>query len=148
MPSGVGTWPALWMLPTDWAYGGWPDSGEIDIMEHVGCDVDTVHASVHTGSYNHLLDTQVTSGIDVSATSELHLYAVEWTADAIVASVDDQVFFTFDNDGLGDPSTWPFDQDFHVVLNLAVGGDWGGYCGVDSGAFPQEFVIDWVRVYR
>ena len=148
VPSGVGTWPALWMLPTDWAYGAWPDSGEIDIMEHVGCDPDVVHGTVHTGAYNHLLDTQQGGSTSTDATSSFHLYAVEWTADTMVFSLDNQPYFTFTNDGTGSADSWPFDQAFHFVVNLAVGGDWGGYCGVDSGAFPQEYRLDWVRVYQ
>ncbi len=148
VPAGVGTWPALWMLPTDWAYGDWPDSGEIDIMEHVGCDPDTVHGTVHTGAYNHTLGTQQGGSMAVSATTTTHVYAVEWTPDQMVFSIDDTPYFSFDNDGAGDSATWPFDQRFHVIINLAVGGDWGGYCGVDAGAFPQEYLVDWVRVYQ
>ncbi len=148
VPSGIGTWPAMWMLPTDWSYGGWPDSGEIDIMEHVGCDPDMVHGTVHTGAYNHMLGTQQGGSMAVSATSSMHVYAVEWTPEQMVFSIDDTAYFTFDNDGAGDSATWPFDQRFHIILNLAIGGDWGGYCGVDAGAFPQEYRIDWVRVYQ
>jgi beta-glucanase (GH16 family) len=149
VPEGQGTWPAFWMLPTDWTYGGWPESGEIDIMEHVGCDPNVVHGTVHTGAYNHTLGTQLGVSVDLSsATSDLHLYAIDWDEERIVFSVDGAAYFTFENDGAGDSDTWPFDQAFHFVLNLAVGGDWGGYCGVDSSAFPQEYRVDWVRVYQ
>ena len=137
MPDGIGTWPALWMLPTDWAYGGWPDSGEIDIMEHVGCDANEIVGTVHTGAYNHMIGTQ--QGGDLmwsTATSNLHVYAIDWSPDQIHFSLDGLRYFTFENDGVGDPATWPFDQRFHFVLNLAVGGSWGGYCGLDASAFP------------
>ncbi len=147
-PAGVGTWPAMWMLPTHWRYGGWPDSGEIDIMEHVGCQPDVVHATVHTGAYNHLLGTQQGASLETTATSQMHLYAVDWTAERIVFTVDGRFVMQFDNDGAGDPATWPFDQPFHLVLNLAFGGDWGGYCGIDWGALPQQYRLDWVRVYQ
>ena len=149
VPAGQGTWPALWMLPTDWAYGDWPSSGEIDIMEHVGCDANVIHGTVHTGAYNHMYGTQVGGSVETwSATSEYHLYAIDWTEDRIAFSFDGVEYFSFENDGAGDSDTWPFDQLFHFVVNLAVGGDWGGYCGVDASAFPQEYRIDWIRVYQ
>lgn len=148
VPSGVGTWPAFWMLPSDWAYGGWPDSGEIDILEHVGCTPNTVYQTVHTGAYNHLLGTQKGGETGRDAAGSAHLYAVDWSPETMVFTVDGETVFVFDNDGAGDSATWPFDKDFHLILNLAFGGDWGGYCGVDTGSLPQEFVVDWVRVYE
>jgi beta-glucanase (GH16 family) len=149
VPDGVGTWPALWMLPTDWSYGDWPYSGEIDIMEHVGCDANEVVGTVHTGAYNHMLGTQ--RGGDVmlpTATSSMHVYAVDWTPDQIHFALDGLRYFTFENDGAGNSDTWPFDQRFHLIVNLAVGGSWGGYCGVDASAFPEEYRLDWIRVYQ
>ena len=149
MPDGIGTWPALWMLPTDWTYGGWPDSGEIDIMEHVGCDANEIVGTVHTGAYNHMIGTQ--QGGDLmwpTATSNLHVYAIDWSPEQIHFSLDGLRYFTFENDGVGDPATWPFDQRFHFVVNLAVGGSWGGYCGLDASAFPEEYRVDWIRVYQ
>lgn len=148
VPAGVGTWPALWMLPTDWRFGAWPASGEIDIMEHVGCQRDVVHATVHTGAYNHMLGTQRGESMGVDATGSAHLYAIDWTEERIVFTVDDVEIFRFDNDGAGDPATWPFGEAFHVVVNLAFGGDWGGYCGIDRGALPQEYRLHHVRVYQ
>jgi len=149
VPAGVGTWPALWMLPTDWVYGGWPNSGEIDIMEHVGCDVGIVVGTVHTGAYNHLLGTQKGQNISLpDATTTMHVYAIDWTPNRINFLVNGHHYFTFENDGTGDSASWPFDQVFHLVVNLAVGGDWGGYCGVDRGAFPQTYSVDWMRVYQ
>ena len=148
VPSGVGTWPAFWMLPSDWAYGGWPDSGEIDILEHVGCSLGTVYQTVHTGAYNHLLGTQKGGETGRDAAGAMHLYAVDWGPETMVFTVDGEPVFVFDNDGTGNSATWPFDQEFHVILNLAFGGDWGGFCGVDMDALPEAFVIDWVRVYQ
>ena len=136
------------MLPTDNVYGGWPNSGEIDIMEHVGCDPDVVHATVHTGAYNHMIGTQQGGSTGTDATSAAHLYAVDWDPDRIVFTVDNREIFRFNNDGAGNSATWPFDQRFHIVMNLAFGGDWGGYCGIDWGALPQEYRLDWVRVYQ
>ncbi len=148
VPSGVGTWPAFWMLPSDWTYGSWPYSGEIDIMEHVGCSAGSVYQTVHTGAYNHLLGTQLGGETTRDASDAFHLYAVDWSEDLMVFTIDGEHVFTFDNDGTGDPDTWPFDQTFHLILNLAFGGDWGGWCGVDWDSLPQHYRIDWVRVYQ
>ena len=148
VPAGVGTWPAFWMLPTDRAYGGWPNSGEIDVLEHVGCTPGVVYQTVHTGAYNHLLGTQQGGETGRDASGGMHLYAVDWTADHMHFTVDGEAVFSFTNDGAGDPDTWPFDQRFHLILNLAFGGDWGGWCGIDRSALPQHLRVDWVRVYQ
>lgn len=148
LPKGKGTWPAIWMLPTDWAYGGWPKSGEIDIMEHVGYDPNMVHISVHTEAYNHSINTQKTSKRTVDkAMEEFHLYRVDWTPYAIRGYIDDQLLFTFVNEEKGS-ATWPFDKKFHFLLNIAVGGNWGGAQGVDDSVFPAKMEIDYVRVYK
>lgn len=147
LPPGVGTWPAIWLLPTDWAYGGWPRSGEIDMMEHVGYDPGRVHVSVHTQAYNHIAGTQKTSITPVSdATSQFHRYRIDWTPDAIRGYIDDAPVFEFHNEGSG-ADAWPFDRRFHWLLNVAVGGDWGGKQGVDAAAFPATMQVDYVRVY-
>jgi len=148
VPAGVGTWPAFWMLPSERVYGDWPDSGEIDIMEHVGCQLGDVFATVHTGAYNHTLGTELGGETTRDASSAYHLYSVDWTPEVQHFFVDGELIFTFENDGAGDSDTWPFDQTFHILLNLAFGGDWGGWCGVDTSALPQEYRIDWVRVYQ
>ena len=148
LPSGKGTWPAIWMLPTDWAYGDWPKSGEIDIMEHVGYDPNNVHFSVHTKSYNWTINTQKTTIKNIpTAMTDFHKYRIDWTPYAIRAYYDDALVYTFINDGKGSAS-WPFDKRFHILLNLAVGGDWGGQQGVDDTVFPASLVIDYVRVYK
>lgn len=148
LPGGKGTWPAIWMLPTDWAYGNWPKSGEIDIMEHVGYDPGNVHFSIHTESYNHSIGTQKTSTLLIpTAITAFHKYRVDWTPYAVRGYFDDQLVFTFVNEGKG-YATWPFDKRFHVLLNVAVGGDWGGAQGVDDSVFPQSMMIDYVRVYK
>ena len=147
LPAGRGTWPAVWMLPTDREYGGWPASGEIDIMEHVGHDPDVVHASVHTAAYNHKIDTHRTGTKHVEGASDgFHLYRLDWTPDAIRAYIDDEPVFAFAREDGGHP-VWPFDRRFHLLLNIAVGGDWGGQQGVDQAAFPARLQIDYVRVY-
>ncbi|MDQ3279697.1 MAG: glycoside hydrolase family 16 protein [Bacteroidota bacterium] len=148
LPSGRGTWPAIWMLPTDWAYGGWPASGEIDIMEHVGYDPARVLFSVHTEAYNHVKGTQKSGEKNIStAMTDFHLYRVDWTPDSIRGYFDNEQVFSFANEQKGS-ATWPFDKRFHILLNLAIGGNWGGQKGVDDAIFPATFEIDYVRVYR
>ncbi len=152
LPTGRGTWPAIWMLPTDWAYGDWPASGEIDIMEHVGYDQDLIHATVHTKSYNHSIGTQKSATKRVAGVSEeFHVYTLEWLPDKIIMSMDGEQYYTFEPTKYKSQPTlneWPFDKRMHLLINLAVGGDWGGAQGVDETIFPQQFVIDYVRVYQ
>ncbi|MDW7691544.1 glycoside hydrolase family 16 protein [Flammeovirgaceae bacterium SG7u.111] len=148
LPTGVGTWPAIWMLPTDWAYGDWPKSGEIDIMEHVGYDQDKVHITVHTEAYNHSIGTQVgKSKVVENVSSEFHTYRVDWTPESITGYIDNEQLFLFKNDKKGSAS-WPFDKRFHLLLNIAVGGSWGGVEGVDETAFPTSMEVDYVRFYK
>lgn len=155
LPSGRGTWPAIWMLASQREYGEayWPDNGEIDIMEHVGFDPDVVHASVHTRAYYHSIGTQKTSTISVpSARSDFNVYAMEWTPEEIRAYVNGEHYYTFVNERLTNPDAgyeaWPFDRPFHLLLNIAVGGTWGGQQGVDTTIWPQRMEVDYVRVYQ
>jgi beta-glucanase (GH16 family) len=154
LPSGRGTWPAIWMLPTDWVYGGWPTSGEIDIMEHVGYDPNVVHATIHTETYNHSRGTQVGESLTLTNVFDnYHTYAIEWEPGVIRAYINETQYatFAFDvNDIQNGPShlAWPFDQDFHFIFNIAVGGNWGGVQGVDTNIFPTSMIVDYVRVYQ
>lgn len=148
LPSGRGTWPAIWMLPTDWEYGGWPRSGEIDIMEHVGYDPERVHISTHTEAYNHIKNTQKTAIKSVpGAMAEFHVYRVDWTPYAVRGYIDNQFIFEHINEGKG-VDAWPFDKKFHLLINLAVGGNWGAVQGIDDTVFPAVFEVDYVRVYE
>ncbi len=148
LPEGRGTWPAIWMLPTDWEYGDWPGSGEIDIMEHVGYDQGTIHGTVHTQSYNHSIGTQKSATVqsnDVS--SAFHTYSLIWTPFKIDVFMDNVKYYTFINEN-NSFAEWPFDKRFHLIMNIAVGGDWGGVQGVDDSIFPQTLAVDYVRVYE
>jgi len=148
IPAGRGTWPAIWMLPTDWEYGDWPSSGEIDIMEHVGYDPNVIHGSIHTLAYNHTIGTQKTAQLTVpTALTIFHKYAIEWFEDHIDFFIDDTKYFTFTNENKG-WQYWPFDKRFHLILNLAVGGNWGGAEGIDVAAFPANMEVDYVRIYK
>lgn len=148
LPTARGTWPAIWMLGTNMTQVGWPACGEIDIMEFVGYDPGVVHANIHTKAYNHVMKTGKGSSTRVPDASEaFHVYTVEWSPQALKFFVDDKDYFTYANDGTGNAS-WPFDRDHYLILNLAIGGAWGGQKGVDEAAFPQKYEIDYVRVYR
>lgn len=148
LPSGRGTWPAIWMMPTERKYGGWPASGEIDIMEHVGYEPDSIYGTVHTKAYNHVRKTQRGKRIFIPDSERAyHVYTMDWTPEKIDFFVDDQRYHSFPNEGSG-PDAWPFDQPFHLILNIAVGGNWGGKMGVDDSIWPQRMLVDYVRIYQ
>jgi licheninase len=151
LPAGVGTWPALWMLADEDTYGDqyWPDNGEIDIMEHVGYDEGVIHGTIHTEAFNHIDGTDRGDSITLpTATTEFHDYAMEWTPNEIRVYADGERYFTFRNQEQYDWQEWPFDQKFHLLMNIAVGGTWGGAEGIDDSAFPERMVIEYVRVYK
>jgi beta-glucanase (GH16 family) len=149
LPAGKGTWPAIWMLPSDWKYGGWPDSGEIDIMEHVGFDPGVIHGTIHTEAYNHIKGTQKEGKITIADAQEtFHIYAVDWTENEIKFYVDDILYHSVKRDPTDDYRGWPFDQKFYLILNIAVGGNWGGAQGIDPDIWPQRMEVDYVRVYQ
>jgi beta-glucanase (GH16 family) len=152
LPSGTGTWPAIWMLPTRTIYGGWPRSGEIDIMEHVGYDQGTVHGTIHTEAYNHMEGSQIGKSVIRDDVSDVfHKYSLEWLPDRIRIFIDDKLYFSYKPSNMIDcpgSEEWPFDMEFHLLINIAIGGSWGGAAGVDDSIFPQEMIIDYVRVYQ
>lgn len=146
LPKGRGTWPAIWMMSENMKE--WPDDGEIDIMEHVGFNQGFVHASVHTKKYNHIINTQKTDTIIINDVSEkFHVYKMNWTPEKIEMFVDDIKYFSLENKEKN-YEAWPFDQPFFIILNQAVGGNWGGQKGIDESIYPQKFYIDYVRVYQ
>lgn len=148
IPGGRGLWPAIWMLPTDWEYGGWPKSGEIDIMEHVGYNPDSVFASAHTDAYNHVEGTNKTEGIKVDGLyDQFNTFTLEWGPEAYHVYFNDEKFFSFRNENKT-YAEWPFDKKFHLLLNVAVGGNWGGKEGIDNSIFPKEMLVDYVRMFK
>ncbi|MDR0401141.1 MAG: glycoside hydrolase family 16 protein [Treponema sp.] len=148
LPAGTGTWPAIWMLPSADAYGPWPNSGEIDIMEHVGFDPNRIHTTAHTGAFNHRINTQKTKSAPIEKAAErFHIYGMTWDKDRIQWSIDGEPFFQFEPTGKN-PAEWPFDKPFHLVLNVAIGGSWGGQHGVDPALREAVMEIDYVRVYQ
>jgi beta-glucanase (GH16 family) len=141
-PTGRGLWPAIWMLPTDWVYGGWPASGEIDIMELLGQEPSKIYGTVHWGqdAAHHLSS----GGFYVlpngaSFANGFHTFTLEWSADSIKWFVDGIRYH-------GEKNGPPFDKRFHLLLNVAVGGNWPGSPDA-STTFPQVMQVDYVRVY-
>jgi len=148
LACGLGVWPAIWMLGADGS-SGWPAMGEIDIMEHVGFDPGVVHGTIHTEAYNHVKKTQKGGETMVpDAQEQFHIYAIDWTADKIDFFVDDKVYYSVPRDPKDDHKGWPFDKRFHLIMNLAVGGNWGGKEGVDESGWPRRMEVDYVRVYQ
>lgn len=147
LPCGRGTWPAIWMLPADEAVK-WPDGGEIDIMEHVGFDPGRIHHSIHTRAFNFSRGTQQTTSHMVgNVCTSFHRYQLLWTATRLVFGVNDVPKLLFEKRREG-RDRWPFDAPMNLLLNIAVGGDWGGRKGIDDDAFPARMEVDYVRVYQ
>lgn len=148
IPSSLGTWPAIWMLGSNIDSIGWPECGEIDIMEHVGFDPHVIHTNIHTEAYNHTIGTNKGKATQVqSPYDDFHVYEIDWKEDRIDFYIDKSRVFTFTNDG-DTYETWPFDQPFYLILNLAIGGSWGGAEGVSLESLPRQMVVDYVRVYK
>ncbi len=148
LPSGRGTWPAIWTLGQDFSEVGWPACGEFDIMEFVGYMPGVIHANIHTTKYNHAINTGKGATLAVPDVSQaFHAYAIEWDEKRIDFFVGSKKYFTFANEGKGSDS-WPYDKPQYLLLNFAIGGDWGGQKGIDDGIFPQRYEIDYVRVYQ
>ncbi|EGB06169.1 hypothetical protein AURANDRAFT_29716, partial [Aureococcus anophagefferens] len=147
-PSRRGLWPAIWMLPTDDAFGGWPHSGEIDIMEHVGWEQDgLIHAAAHSTKHNPCVGHQRSqSKLVPTAHRGFHTYAMNWTPKALEIFVDNGLALRVEDKGRG-PGDWPYSKRFHLLLNLAIGG-WGGQYGIDDTAFPACLEVDSVRVFQ
>jgi beta-glucanase (GH16 family) len=147
-PSKRGLWPAIWLLPTDEVYGGWPHSGEIDVMEHVGWEKNgLIHSACHSTRHNPTVGRQRSKAkLIPTAHRKFHVYAVDWQPTRISIFVDNELVLKVDDKGFGSQS-WPYDQRFHLLLNLAVGG-WGGMKGIDDRAFPACFEVDSVRVFQ
>jgi beta-glucanase (GH16 family) len=149
IPTGIGSWPAIWMMGADIASVGWPGCGEIDIMENVGYEPDTIYATVHTpGSVNDPGKVDKGGQIGIADPfAEFHVYAVEWRSDRLDFFVDGDKYFTYRKDARY-PDYWRFDKPFYVLLNTAIGGNWGGAKGIDDAIFPLTFTIDYVRYFE
>ncbi len=147
LPRGRGTWPAIWMLGADIDRVGWPDCGEIDIMEHVGFDPGVIHGTIHTRSYYWVKGTQKSATRQVAdCMDQFHVYAIDWTPEKIDFYIDQEKYLSFPNQHLS-KKEWPFDDPCYLILNIAIGGSWGGQKGIDERLFPATMEVDYVRVY-
>lgn len=145
LPKGSGLWPAIWMLGADIDVNKWPKCGEIDIMEHVGKEPNAVFSSLHTPeSYGNTIHTQKT--IIEGIQNDFHIYKAVWTEKEIKFMVDDELVYVYSPEKKDD-STWPYNKPFYLIMNLAIGGNFGGP-EVDDTVFPQDFLIDYIKVYK
>ncbi len=146
IPKGKGTWPAIWMLSANDPLH-WPDDGELDIMEEVGFNPNVIYGTAHNKAYNGANGLQKGGNkLIADAQDSFHVYSLEWTPTAVTWSIDSTAFFKYTKQGGND--VWPYDKDFFMILNLAIGGNWGGQQGVDNSVFPQQMLVDYVRVYQ
>ncbi|GEC72158.1 Beta-glucanase, GH16 family [Flavobacterium flevense] len=145
LPVGSGIWPAFWMLGANIDKVGWPKCGEIDILEYVGKEPHTVFTSLHTqDSHGNTINTKKTTIPTIE--QGFHLYAIDWNPDKIDFYVDNQLVYTFSPETKTE-AVWPFNQPFYFLVNMAIGGNFGGP-EVDDTIFPQEFTVDYIKVYQ
>lgn len=148
LPSGTGIWPAIWMLGSSFSSVGWPACGEIDIMEYVGYQPNTIHSTVHTSSGFGITGDGSSKTLE-TCEEEFHVYGLLWTEEQLVFYTDSPDNVTHVYNPLNKTEeNWPFDQAHYFILNVAVGGNWGGAQGIDNSIFPQSMEIDYVRVYQ
>ncbi len=140
LPAGGGTWPAIWMLGTDINTVSWPACGEIDIMEHLGNDLNKIYGTLHYPGRSGG-NANGSTKIIANATTEFHIYSVEWNPSFIKIYVDDQLYHT-----VGNSSSIPFNHDFFLIMNVAMGGNFGGL--VDPAFISASMEIDYIRVYQ
>ena len=148
IPRGQGLWPAFWLLGANIATAGWPACGEIDIMENVGREPDVVHGTIHGPGYAG--DRGITASYSLSTipfADDFHVFAVEWTPGLVRWLVDEHEYRRRTPTDLPSGATWVFEHPFFILLNVAVGGAWPGDPDA-STIFPQQMVVDYVRLYR
>ena len=145
LPKGAGTWPAVWTLGIDENNFGWPTMGEIDIIEHVGRDQDTLHFSLHTDKYNHKTKTQITHVTSHKGVSDsFHTYVMDWDEFKISFEVDGVEVCRFYKKDYAD--SWPFDEPQYLILNVAIGGGFGGK--VDKNCLPATMEVESIKIYQ
>lgn len=147
VPKGKGTWPAIWFLGDKIKEVGWPMCGEIDLMEHVGKNPGYLHFSLHSHDYNHRKQNHPTFvHYDLNLLEDFHTYGLIWEKGIVTFLIDDKEIMTFHQYDKTSLEAWPFNQPYYLILNLAIGGTWGGE--IDDSIFPVEFLIKSVKVYE
>jgi beta-glucanase (GH16 family) len=148
LPRGVGSWPAIWFLPDDIKQGvHWPFCGEIDLMEHVGRDLEMVHFSLHTGTFNHTKNNHRTYFERISGSlDDFHDYEMIWDETGIVFLIDGIKKVEFMKQPLDLQGEWPFDKPYYLIMNIAIGGTWGGPVADDD--FPFVMQISSIKIYQ
>ncbi len=155
LPKGRGIWPAIWMMGSDYPDVNWPDCGEIDIMEYVGYFPNTIYSTVHTPGFEIQRKLDPDNGptyVHVQTKinepySDFHVYAMEWTDESLDFFIDGKRTYSYRKSDYPD-SYWRFDKPHFLLINLAVGGAWGGVHGIDDSIFPAKYYVDWVRYYK
>jgi beta-glucanase (GH16 family) len=148
-PQGKGYWPALWLMPRNSVYGGWPACGEIDIVENKGDYPAVVQGTIHYAGPDgmHRQSTDLYTFAPGDGADKFHIYMLEWSTNSISWFVDNQIYETQTNwSTAGAPYPAPFDQPFYIIMNLAIGGVYDGDPDTNTG-FPGEIQVDYVRVY-
>lgn len=146
VPSGVGLWPAFWMLGTNIGTVGWPDSGEIDVMENVGRQPNKLYGTLHGPGYSGSNGYGTTMDLPAPVADDFHVFAVDWQEDHIVWTVDGTEYHTATPADVA-PNEWAYNHPFYLLLNLAVGGNFGGPVSADT-EFPASMLVDYVRIYQ
>ncbi|MDF3059303.1 MAG: glycoside hydrolase [Rariglobus sp.] len=148
LPRGRGIWPALWLLGWHNEKAWWPETGEIDLMEHVGCEPDLLFFSIHTLENNHAKSRPIQARLPVSGIyDDYHLYRLDWTDKTVTLFFDDKEVLHYEKTG-DKMASWPFSNPMYLIMNVAIGGNWGGSKGIDDTIFPQRLLIDYVRIYK
>jgi len=147
LPQGRGIWSAFWLLASKRPMH-WPNDGEIDIMEHVGYDPSKVHATIHCDEFNHVKGTQIGKSFNINDPfNQFHTYTLDWRPTSIKAYIDGQNYFHYEKPD-NSYQAWPFNNEMNILLNVAVGGNWGGAQGIDDGIFPTKYTVQYVRQYQ
>lgn len=146
LPEGVGLWSAIWLFGTK----AQPYYSELDIMEYVGCDKNIIYGAVHTSATLESTDKVSSSKVVPDVEKEYHVYGMNWSDGKIEYYLDSptNVYLSFEPSDKNNFRIWPFDSELYLILNIAVGGDWGGMKGVDDSIFPKEMEIDYVRIFK
>ncbi len=146
LPEGQGMWPAFWMLGADFPEIGWPETGEIDIMEYIGAEPRSIHGTVHGPEYYGSGGLGARFINDEPVADDFHVFGIEWQPEIIRWTFNGEVYHELDPERLYG-GTWVFDDDFFMLINVAVGGTWPGSPD-ETTVFPQEMLMDWVRIYQ